>query len=245
MEAHEQTFIKFILTRIDGKALESIPKNPATINEITDNSKKYIKPDSSKIIEGRMLSLKANRVNMPDYTKQAEELADALQRSLIVEGISQNKAREMTIDRTIEMCRSNARTDIVKSILASTSFENPKEAIAKFVVESNKESNDRQILTFRSNFRSNNGFRPNNQRIFHSNRGFSRGFNRNNNNYRGNYNNRGNFNNYRGNNAYNRGNYQTVIIVDDTVIIIIITIEIVPHKTLELLIRKTRATLGA
>lgn len=108
----------------------------------------------------------------------------------------------MTIDRTIDMCRSNARTDIVKSILASTSFENPKEAIAKFVIESNKETNKKQILSFRSN----NNFKPNNQRINTQNRGFYRNYNRNFSNYRNNFNNnRRNFNNYRNN---NRNNFQ-------------------------------------
>lgn len=198
MDANEQTFIKFILTRIDGKALESVSKNPTTIQEIIENLKKYIKPENSKIIEGRMLTLRANRSNMPEYTKTAEELAEALQRSLIIEGISQQKAREMTIDRTIEMCRANAKTDIVKSIMASTKFEDPKETIAKFVIESNNNEKTSQILTFGvNNYRGKRGM--------NQNRGFYRGFQRNN-NYRGNYNNnRGNYNNFRRYN--NRNNY--------------------------------------
>lgn len=211
METHEQTYIKFLLTRIVGKALECIPKEPNTVDEITNALKRYIKPDSSKIIEGKMLSLKANKNNITEYTKQAEELAEALQRSLIVEGISQNKAREMSIDRTVEMCRTNARTDIVKSILASTTFENPKEAIAKFVVETNKESTDKQIFAFRSNFRQNNrrGFGSyNGNRPF--NRNFSQNFRQNRPNHFNNRNNFGNRNSYNNNNYNNnRGRFNT------------------------------------
>lgn len=52
-------FLKqFILTKLDGKALECIPANPATILVIKNTLKANIKPDNSKIIEGRMLALK-------------------------------------------------------------------------------------------------------------------------------------------------------------------------------------------
>lgn len=39
-----------------------------------------------------------------------------------MEGISANKAQEMTIDTTVEMCRASPRSDLVKAILASTHF---------------------------------------------------------------------------------------------------------------------------
>lgn len=205
---------QFIMTKLEGKALESVPINPETIDEIVDALKENIKPMSSKVIEGRMLSLKSNHNFIQDYTKQAEELAEAFQRALIDEGIPQPKAKEMTIDRTVEMCRSNAKNDLVKTILAASTFNDSRDVVAKFVVESTSATKDCQILTFKSN-RNNNKFRNN----FGNNRGFNRNQNFNNrNNYRRNFNNRGNRNynnnnnrnnnNSNGNNNYRRNNNQ-------------------------------------
>lgn len=57
-----------------------------------------------------MLALKVDRSKMVDFNQQAETLAEAMQRSLIIEGISQAKAREMTIEKTVEVCRNAARS---------------------------------------------------------------------------------------------------------------------------------------
>lgn len=38
-----------------------------------------------------------------DFSEQASKLADALQRSLVIEGYSLEKAKEITIERTVEM----------------------------------------------------------------------------------------------------------------------------------------------
>lgn len=64
------------------------------------------------------------------------------------------------------MCGSNAKSDLIKSILAATQFSDPKEVVAKFVVETSQESNEKQIFVFNSNgnsnkknFRSKNNFR--------------------------------------------------------------------------------------
>lgn len=48
--------------------------------------RKTIKPDSSKVVEGRMLALKLNKINSTDFAKETEKLAEALQRSLVIEG---------------------------------------------------------------------------------------------------------------------------------------------------------------
>lgn len=95
--------------------------------------------------------------------KEAEELAEALQRSLIVEGIPQHKAQDLATERTVEMCRASARTDIVKSVVASTKFSNPKEAIAKFIIEIGSVAKGTQILSFRSN-RQNRNFNNQNKK---------------------------------------------------------------------------------
>lgn len=123
---------------------------------------------------------------MNDYAKKAEELADSLKRALVLEGIPQSKANEMAIDKTVELCRSNARSDMVRGILAATKFESAAEVVAKYIVESRTETTEKQVLQFR---------RQNSQNVrghgFQYNRyGYQ---NNDNNNFGNNQNFRGNF----------------------------------------------------
>lgn len=193
-------FLKtFILTKLEGKALECVDQD-GTINQIIADLKKNIKPDNSKVVSGRMLAMKLGKLSPPDFSKQAEELAEALQRSLIVEGIGREKAKEMAIEKTVEMCRQSAKTDVVRSVLAAATFKDPKEVIAKLITEQATSETERQILSFRANNYRGRGFNRN----FNNNRNpnFRRFNNNNNNNFR---NNRGN-SNWRGNSYGNRGN---------------------------------------
>lgn len=199
----QTTFLKFIKSKLEGKALESIPADVANVAGIKAALREQIKPDSSKVIAGRMLALRVDRSKMVDFTQQAELLSEALQRSLIVEGISQAKAREMTIEKAVEVCRNASRSDLVKSVLAATPFTAPKEVIAKFVVESATEYKEKQILAYRQTQRRGNN---NNQRGRGSKNG--RNFQNNNrsNGYNGGYNNNGNYRGRGNNQGRGRGN---------------------------------------
>lgn len=197
-------FLKqFILSKLDGKARECVPLEPNSVDEIVNALRNTIKPDGSKVIEGRMLSLKFDNSKTVDYAKQAEELAEALQRSLIVEGIPQTKAKYMAVERTIEMCRQSSRSDTVESVLASSTFVEPKDVVAKFLIETNnqnKRQKEKQVFAF--------------QKFNNKNRGNKRQFNnRQNNNYSNQNNQNSGYRNNRrgrGNNRYNsrRGNRQ-------------------------------------
>lgn len=193
IEANKDVALQAVLSKLEGKALECIPEDVADLDTIRDLLKKFIVHDSSKIVSGKMEALKADRNNLTDFTQKAEELAEALQRSLVVEGISKPKALEMAVDKTIEMCRKSAKTDMVKSVLASKPFTTPKEVVATFIIQNATEMQEKQVLAFHSQ----NNFTNN------KNRGNYRG------NFRGNYrgNNRGNYNNYRGRGNF-RGNFQ-------------------------------------
>ncbi|KAI8116606.1 hypothetical protein CVS40_11350 [Lucilia cuprina] len=114
--------ISFIKSKLDGKAREVLPENILSIEEIKNSLRSKIKPDSSKVVAGRIASLNVRNNNYVDFSKNVEELADALQRSLVIEGITKVKAHEMAIEQTVNICRSNAKSDIVKAILASTVF---------------------------------------------------------------------------------------------------------------------------
>lgn len=215
----------FVLTKITSKALECVREEPETVDQIIEDLEKFIKPENSKVIESQIQGLRFNPGKAKEFTDEAEKLAEALQRTLIIEGISQNKAREMAVERTVDLCRQSAKTEKVGTILASTSFASTKDVLAKFVVETSKEKTDKQILSFRQqnnnsyNRQNNfNGRQKNNFNNRFSQRGRGNGyrprfFNNSNRNFNNNrpqqYNRRGrggfrnNFNNYANNNNGN------------------------------------------
>lgn len=202
--------LSFIKTKIDGKAREYISETDTTIENIKTTLKTNIKPDNSKVVEGRMLSLRLNITNHQDFATKAEELAESLRRSLVVEGMSHTKANEITIDKTIELCRSNARSDLVKSVLEASTFSQPKEVIAKLLVQSDKARKEHQILSFRSNPKHQNQNKngpkgnSNNPNRVNNNRGNNNARNnQNNSNFR--YNNHNNQNNQRRQPSNNNG----------------------------------------
>lgn len=203
-----ETLRLFVLSKLTKKARECLRTNPKTIEEIIEDLNKYIKPDNSKIVEGRLIALKCNQGKLHEFSEQAEELAEALQRTLIIEGVSQEKAKQMTIERTIDLCRQTARSELVKGIIASTTFTSPKDVLAKFIVENTKEKSEKQILSMRQqgtprtfysqNFPNNSSNQFQNRNSYNQRRGYQRNFNNG-------YNNRGNTNanqyrNFRGNN---------------------------------------------
>lgn len=141
-----QILIKFIKTRLDGKALEVLPENIDTVKDITDALKAKIKYDKSEIIEGRMMALRIDNTTMQEFAKRAEELAESLRRSYISEGISKTKSMQMATNKAVEMCRLSAKTDLVKSVLASTNFTEPSDVIAKYIIETAQEKKERQVL---------------------------------------------------------------------------------------------------
>jgi len=193
-----KTLLKsFVLSKLEGTAREYITNDVQTVEQIIAQLKSKIRPESSKVIEGKMQALKADRSSMQNFTKQAEELADCLKRSLVMEGISLQKAEEMSIEKTVEMCRASARSDLVKAILSSTKFNDPKEVVAKFIVETNAEIKEKQVLAYH----------PQSNRFARNGKNFGNGNNQNRiytNNYNGR--NNGNRNNFNPNNVRNNFN---------------------------------------
>lgn len=213
--ANADIFRKFVMTKLEGRAREAIINPPNTIDEIIEQLKDGIKPESSKVIEGRILALRADRSSLTKFAEQAEKLADDFKRSLCLEGFSRDKAKEIAIEKTVEMCRKSAKNDTVKAILAATKFSEPKEAIAKMIIEINNLKQDRVQTSYSHKYGNSNKFSGNNNN--RSNNGRNGNGSQNNgyqnngyqNNGRSNGN-RNNSNNNRNNNNYNgnRSNYQ-------------------------------------
>ena len=215
--------VTYIKSKLEGKALEALSNDVSNIKELKLQLKTKLKP---KVIEGRFVALRMTRNNIQDFAEEAEILADSLKRALISEGTPETKAQETVTEKTVELCKFSAKSDYVRTCLAAKEFSNPKEVIAKLIIETNDDSQHKQVLSFqrinRPSYRGNtyNNFRGNSNRGYNQNRSNShRGNYYRGNSYRG-KNNRGynynsNFNNgssdnrqnsNRGNNRSNFGN---------------------------------------
>lgn len=190
----------FILSKLEGAAIECVPEDVENVEGIIKALKENIKLDSSDVIAGRLQALKTQRGNLTDYAKKAEELADAFQRALVVEGLTLSKAKEMTVKETVKVCCANARSENVRTILQAKDFTQPKEVIAKFIVLSATDKEERQVLTYKAHNR-NQGNNNNNNK----NRGSSQRFG---NNRNGNFN-RPNYQSQRFNGNANRNGYNS------------------------------------
>lgn len=208
------TLVKFIKTKLEGKALEALPHRVSTAKDIIEALQENIKPDDSKVVLGRLLALRAERGSLQKFQKEAEELTDQLRRAFISDGMTHKLAKRMTIDKTVEMCRLSAKTELVKSVLASTQFNEPKEVLAKLITEAGAENKEAQILNFnrtnishRQNFRGNSRGNFNQRENYNQRNGYYNNQQFNRNGFQNQqFNRNGNFNNFRGRNQQFRGN---------------------------------------
>lgn len=149
-ETHKDLLVSIIMTKLEGNAFDAVNPDSKSVKEITTSLKNEIKPESSKVLGARLLSLRFDRSKVQDFCKEADELAENLKRSLVLEGITGGKASEMVIDKTIEMCRSCTRSDLVKAVLAATTYHDHKEVVAKLVLEASTEVKEKQVLAYRA-----------------------------------------------------------------------------------------------
>ncbi|XP_017486442.1 PREDICTED: SWI5-dependent HO expression protein 3-like [Rhagoletis zephyria] len=166
---------------LEGKAREAIPTEVNSVRQIKDALRNRIKPDNSKVVAGKIASLHVTNNNYTEFAKRVEELSDALERSVIIQGMTQSKAHEMAVEQTVNVCRLNTRSDLVKSILSSTTFSDSKDVVAKMIVEQNNQVKERQVYNNNANNSrySNNGSRHNGN---HFNNNSNRSSNNNNRN---------------------------------------------------------------
>ncbi|HBK82997.1 MAG TPA: hypothetical protein DDZ41_05275, partial [Flavobacterium sp.] len=85
----KDTLILFVKTRLEGKAREIIPENPTSIQDIIKILKNKIKPENSKVVAGKIATLQIRNNDYAEFSKNVEELADALERTLVIEGMTQ------------------------------------------------------------------------------------------------------------------------------------------------------------
>lgn len=214
--AQKETMIRFLITRMGGKARDALPEGIDSVEGIKTCLKTHIKPDSSQVIEGKILALHIDKTNMTKFAEKAEKLAEQLKHSLVIEGFSKEKAQELTIRKTIEMCRKNSRNETVKAVLSASTYNNPNEVISAMLVQQNiaKDEQKDNYNKFdknkkfnnnnkRGNFRGRGNYRSNNYNNQNNNDNRDNRNNNNNNRGRG----RGGYNNNRGYNNNNQNNY--------------------------------------
>lgn len=216
-----------IKTKLEGKALEAVPNEITSVENLKTCLKNKLKPDSSKVVEGKMLALRLTKTNVQEFAREAELLSDAFRRALVFEGIPYENSQKMTTEKTVAMCKLSARSESVRTILAAATFSDPKDVIAKLVVETNDDQEHKQILHYRkitrgsyrgrynysSNYRNSNNYHNNGgnnsgyrNNYGNNNRGRQNNSNSRNSASRGNYTPRGNYNNSRGNRGRNNNN---------------------------------------
>lgn len=83
-----------------------------------------------------MATLKLVKGNFTKFSEEAEKMAEAYRRSLIFEKFTREKASELTIRKTKEICRRVAHGDVAKSVIESTVYNSPAEVIATLITQS-------------------------------------------------------------------------------------------------------------
>lgn len=226
----QANLLKYVTAKLDGRAREFITEDVNSLQDLKNVLRENIVPENSKVIEGRITSLRYAYSRQEEFASKAEELADALRRTLIIEGMTAAKANEISVDKTIQLCRKSTNSDLVKSVLAATAFKSPKEVIAKLITESDVHVKEQQILRFQKFNKGQNGNNSGNKNKNgrdrnkgHKPNGQNNGSNSNNyqgrqynNNYRGrngqrgrgNGNNNRRYNDSNYNNGYQNGQYQ-------------------------------------
>lgn len=211
--------LKFVRSKLEGRAEEFVPDDCKSIDDLIEALKAKIKPENSKIIEGKMLALRLKGGDFTKFSDEMEKLSEALRRTLIVEGISKAKAEEMTISKTIDTCRKNTKIEIVKSVLESRKYDTPLEVIATFITQSDsarREQKEAQNAQKKTNDNANKNGKFNKKKSHNSNRNGSNNQNSNrsddNGNQRGNNRNRNSQNRGQNGNRSNR-NEHTIRIV--------------------------------
>lgn len=114
-EANTNLCVSFILGRLEGRALDGVPEDVKTVDEIVNKLKAKIKAEPSEVVESKILNLKVRRGDFNKFSEEAEKLCESFRRSLIVEGIPSNIAEKWSIKRAVKLCRKTARDESVKN----------------------------------------------------------------------------------------------------------------------------------
>lgn len=208
-EAHIPTAIKFIKTRVSGKARSALPINPQTFEEIINPIKQACQ--STETPDSILAKLKAipNKGDKQKLCDEVETLTQKLSTLYINNKIPIDVAQQMATKAGVDALINGVSNSELKIILKANEFNTIQKAIQK--INETKTDQTSQVFSIQSNHqrgrgrKNYNNFQNNNPNRYRSNNDYNRRDNYSNNFYR-----RGNFrgnSNYRGN---SRGNYHHI-----------------------------------
>lgn len=171
---NQNLLIPFIKTRLEDRALDYVPANPASVIEITNALKASIKRNPSSLIESKLDSLKLKSLaNLDEFVQCADKLAHELRSTMITEGCTPTKADEMVKSKVTKLCRDSAITDTIKTIMACGSFNTYMDVLTKFSSEMSNVPRSSQILQYHT-FNKRGQHTSNNTRYPHNTFNFAR-----------------------------------------------------------------------
>lgn len=150
------TFISFLKGRVSGIVYEAC-RNCQDVESIIKEIESTVVSESADVIEARINGLYFNLQNISQFCTDLDVLLDKFVIALVSEGVSRNRAYIMSVKLCTDVCRRSARNDLIKSIMASSSFSSHKEVTAKFQLEF--ANIQREIATSRVNTNQNR-YRP-------------------------------------------------------------------------------------
>ena len=83
------------------RPLEAITNETISIADLKSCLKNKLKPDSSKVVEGKMLALRLTKSNMQEFAREAELLSDSFRRALVFEGIPYENSQKITTEKQL------------------------------------------------------------------------------------------------------------------------------------------------
>lgn len=90
-QKNQPYLLKFVKSCLEGKALEALPAQVNSLQELLDALKSKIKLESSEVIEGKLMALKADHAKLNDYASKVEKLALAMKEHLFWKNIHRTK----------------------------------------------------------------------------------------------------------------------------------------------------------
>ncbi|XP_055642415.1 putative mediator of RNA polymerase II transcription subunit 26 [Toxorhynchites rutilus septentrionalis] len=208
-EPHQAMLLKFLKTRITGKARLGLPANINTFNQfITHITEKCQDLTSPEQIIAKLKSIK-QKDNLDSFCEQIEKISDRLKSTYIQQKIPEEVAKKMVTKAAVDALINGVSNSETKLILKVGSFDSVQNAVQK-VQENGSGSQHSAILTFsarghlhQNGYRS-SGFRKHNHSNFRHN---NKNYNSNQNFQSRNNGHNGNFRNYfQRNTSYSNSN---------------------------------------
>lgn len=204
---HTALTIKFLRTRLTGKARLALPENFGTVDELIENVKSRC--TSTVTPDNISTKLKATKQtgDLDQFCNEIDTLCNQLHASYIESGVPENVAKRMATKAGVEALTAGVGDRDTKIILKAGTHADVKQAIQK-VLENASNLPNAQLLPINGRYKNQHKFRGSGRNYGYNN---SNNFNRNHLNFNSNHLSRNNSDRQYYNRSYNnrgrRGNF--------------------------------------